>query len=82
MGNDILQAMGTGPGSQGYSGPLGPGSYSYWVRQGGPDAADWDLNFVVTSSAVVPVPSAVWMGGSVLLACGVFGRMRRRSASR
>jgi MYXO-CTERM domain-containing protein len=70
LGQDILPTIGTGPGSQGFTGPLGPGDYSFWVRQGGADAATWDLNFVVT-----PAPGAL----ALLGLGGLFGTSRRRS---
>ena len=70
LGQDILPTMGNGPGSQGFAGPLGPGDYSFWVRQGGADAATWDLNFVVT-----PAPGAL----ALLGLGGLFGTSRRRS---
>ena len=69
IGLDILPAMGAGPGSIGFTGALGPGDYSFWVRQGGPDAADWDLNFVVT-----PAPGAI----ALLAFGGLLGGSRRR----
>ena len=71
VGQDILPTMGQGPGSQGFSAPLGPGEYSFWVRQGGSDPADWDLNFVVTP---VPAPAAL----ALLAIGGVAGCRRRR----
>ena len=70
VGNDILPGMGQGPGSQGFDAPLGPGDYSFWVRQGGADPATWDLNFVVT-----PAPGAL----ALLGLGGLFGASRRRS---
>ena len=70
VGQDILPTMGNGPGSQGFSAPLGPGDYSFWVRQGGADPATWDLNFVVT-----PAPGAL----ALLGLGGLFGASRRRS---
>ena len=71
VNQDILPSMGQGPGSQGFTPPLGPGDYSFWVRQGGADAATWDLNFVVT-----PIPAPA--GLAVLALAGVAGRRRRR----
>lgn len=68
IGLDILPAMGAAPGAQGFDAPLGPGTYSFWVRQGGPDIADWNLNFVVT-----PTPGAI-----AILALGGFAGTRRR----
>ena len=70
VGQDILPTMGQGPGSQGFTAPLGPGDYSFWVRQGGADPATWDLNFVVT-----PAPGAL----ALLGLAGFAGRNRRRS---
>ena len=69
VGEDILPAMGQGPGSQGFTGPLGAGTYSFWIRQGGADLTTQDINFVVT-----PAP-----GAFALL--GVAGLVLRRRRS-
>ena len=69
VNTDILPAMGQGPGSQGFVGALGPGDYSFWIRQGGAQLTTQDLNFVVT-----PAPGAVALMGLA----GVAGRRRRR----
>ena len=71
LGLDILQAIGTGPGSQGFSGPLGPGEYTFWAQETGPNAAAANLNFVIT-----PEPStALLLGGGLM---GLATRRRRR----
>ena len=71
LGLDILQAIGGGPGSQGFSGPLGPGQYTFWAQETGPNAAAATLNFVVT-----PEPSTALLFGLGLAGLAV---PRRRS---
>ena len=70
VGNDILQAMGSGAGTQGFSGPLGAGTYSFWAQETGPFDDVWDLNFVVTQ---IPAPGAL----ALLGLAGVTSRRRR-----
>ena len=70
VGNDILQAMGSGGGSQGFSGALGAGTYSFWAQETGPFDDVWDLNFVV---AQIPAP-----GGLALLGLAGLATRRRR----
>ncbi|MCH2144671.1 MAG: hypothetical protein MK082_05935 [Phycisphaerales bacterium] len=68
VGEDILPAMGQGPGSIGFTGALGPGDYSFWIRQGGAELTTQDLNFVVT-----PTPGALALIGLA----GISARRRR-----
>ena len=70
VGSDILQAMGQGGGSQGFSGALGAGSYSFWAQETGPSTDNWDLNFIVTE---VPAPGALALIGLG----GLIARRRR-----
>ena len=71
VGNDILQIIGQGGGSQEFSGPLGPGTYTWWAQETGPSTDDWDLNFVVTE---IPAPGAF----ALLGIAGLAGSRRRR----
>lgn len=71
VGNDILQLIGQGGGSQGFSGPLGPGTYTWWAQETGPSTDNWDLNFVVTE---IPAPGAL-----ALLGLGGLAARRRRA---
>ena len=48
---DFLQVMGKGPASIGFTGALGPGDYSFMLRQVGSDPITQDLRFVVESSS-------------------------------
>ena len=70
VGSDILQAMGQGGGSQGFSGALGAGSYSFWAQETGPSTDNWNLNFIVTE---VPAPGALALIGLG----GLIARRRR-----
>ena len=69
VGQDFMPAMGSGPGSQGFTGALGAGTYSFWLRQGGADLTTQDINFVVT-----PAPGVI-----ALLGLGGLAARRRRS---
>lgn len=51
LNNDILQDMGTLPGSIGFSGPLPSGRYSIWLNQTG-EKSDTDIILVVTEETL------------------------------
>lgn len=68
---DQLPGLGNafgGTAGSGFSGPLGPGTYSYIIQQTGDFTQGYTLNFVVT-----PEP-----GTLSLIALGVLGLLRRR----
>jgi len=68
VGQDILQSMSTAGGAIGFSVPLGPGVYTFWIQQTG-DPTDYELDFVT-----IPTP-----GGVALLGlAGVMAAGRRR----
>ena len=70
VGNDIMQDMGQGGGAQGFSGPLGAGTYTIWAQETGPSSDLWSLNFVVNQ---IPAPGAL-----AVLALGGLGMSRKR----
>ena len=51
--NDILPEIGAGAGAQGFTPPLGPGTYAVWIQETGTGTANYGFNFVV---AEVPEP--------------------------
>lgn len=79
VGSDILGSMGSsGNGATGFNGPLGPGTYTFWVQEGSPGPkVRYRFNFVVGDFvSVVPEPSTWAM---LLLGFGAVGyTMRRR----
>ncbi len=70
LDQDLLPMMGTGEfGAQGFTPPLGPGSYSFWMNQFN-EPTSYTLEFVVT-----PVPEPATMA---VLGLGVAAFIRRR----
>ena len=76
VGDDILQSMGQAGGSIGFTGPLGPGSYTFWAQETGPSTDDWDLNFIVTQGSAPAVPGPGALAGLIGIAT-IAGRRRR-----
>ncbi|MGV3663366.1 MAG: PEP-CTERM sorting domain-containing protein [Prosthecobacter sp.] len=68
---DLLAILDTGPeyGGDGFDGPLGPGTYTFWIQEGS-DQINYTINMVVTA---VPEPGSV-----VLVGLAGFSLLRRR----
>lgn len=68
-GQDILDDIGQGAGSQGFTPPLGAGDYVWWSQETGTTPVNYTLDFVVS-----PTPSAACL----LAGCAALGVVRRR----
>jgi hypothetical protein len=76
VGTDILAAIATGAGSQGFVPPLGPGSYTFWAQDFGFQAS-YLMRFHLSQ---VPEPRTVVLQLIGLVALGHAG-LRRQSAT-
>lgn len=56
VGTDILDDMGMGSGAIGFVPPLGPGDYTFWIQETGPNPATYELRFVVTPAPATLLP--------------------------
>ena len=70
LGTDILDDLGEGDGAIGFTPPLGPGTYSFWLQQVNDPFTAYGLDFVV-----VPEPAS-----AALLALGLTALAGLRSA--
>lgn len=68
LGDDILPAIGTGPGAIGFLPPLPEGEYTFWIQQIG-STSTYQLDFVS-----IPAPATLTLG---VLALGAAARRRR-----
>jgi hypothetical protein len=80
INTDILGEMGIpAMGSTGFTPPLGPGDYSFWIQERGPGVYPYGFDFVLESSVSAPEPgtSPALLGGLLVLASAWRRRGRR-----
>jgi hypothetical protein len=82
VGTDILDDMGQGEGAIGFTPPLGSGDYSFWIQQTDIDALNYELHFMISGGAPIPVPAALPLLGSGLLMLSGYSRFRRRRSGK
>ncbi len=58
-GTDILPAIGSGAGSQGFAPPLEAGNYTFWIQQTGTDVVAYSFDLVTTLAADVPASGSL-----------------------
>ena len=49
LDTNILPAIGEGPGTQGFTGPLGAGDYTFWINETADDPSSYSFEFVVSA---------------------------------
>jgi hypothetical protein len=80
-GEDLLPAMAGPPtlfGGSGFTPPLGPGTYTWWIQEGN-GSVTYDISFQIDP---IPEPGTFLLLGMGLLGAGWYGRRRaRRTAS-
>ena len=60
VGTDILQAIGSGDGAQGFTGPLAAGDYTFWIQETGDDASTYSLDMVISPVSSSPAVGAIY----------------------
>jgi len=79
VGTDILDDMGQGDQAIGFTPPLPSGDYSFWIQQTDLDVVSYEMEFIISGGAPVPVPAALYLFGSGLLTLGGYVRARSRN---
>ena len=79
IGSDVLPLVAAGNIGTGFSIPLGPGQYTFYIQQTGPQTL-YTLDFNVSSASAVPEPSS--LGVMSCAALGGLGIRRIRSRRR
>ena len=72
FGTNLLPSLGAGIAGTGFTGALGPGTYSYLVQQTGPELTGYSVQFTI-----VPEPSTLLLS---VVGAGMALRRRRRDS--
>jgi hypothetical protein len=77
INRDILPRIGMGQDATGFTPPLGPGTYSFWVQDFDSGPVTYNFDFWLTSAVAVPEPEtyAVLAVGLVFLIAGLRRRL-------
>ena len=70
VGQDVLPSMGTAAGAQGFTPPLGSGTYTFLIQQTGTSPTAYQFDYVV-----IPEPSTLAL---VALGCAAMSFVRRK----
>jgi MYXO-CTERM domain-containing protein len=73
VGTDILDDLALGEDALGFTAPLGPGTYTLWMQQTGPEPLAYGLDLIVVSVSEPPVATLFALG---LVALAVARRRR------
>lgn len=80
IGTDILDDLGTGFGAQGFTGPLGAGTYTFWVQETAVASVDYAFDLKVSRVSTVPDAGPQgWLGFATLGMTLVVGRRYARA---
>lgn len=67
IGTDILDDLGTGLGAQGFTGPLGAGTYTFWVQETAVASVNYAFDLKVSRVSTVPDSGPQdWLGFATL----------------
>jgi len=69
QGDDLLDDLGAGtfPGSTGFTGALGPGTYTFWIQETTRGIQEYALDFQVRTAVPLPSTLALLLAGMMLL---------------
>jgi hypothetical protein len=81
IGTDILDDIGTGAGSIGFSAPLGPGNYAIWIQETAVASVNYGFNLHKTQVSVPESGPGLFAGaGALALTLAAARRLRGSSA--